>query len=63
MRQNVKKTAAEKAAHARELLNRPQSGDAAGAARLQMRKEQSGLGSRDDLKTFVDYLDADEKRL
>jgi len=63
VRQNVKKTAAEKAAHARELLNRPQSGDAAGAARLQMRKEQSGLGSRDDLKTFVDYLDADEKRL
>ena len=63
VRQNVKKTPAEKAAHAHELLNRPQPGDAAGAARLQMRKEQSGLGSRDDLKIFVDYLDADEKRL
>ncbi len=63
VRLNVKKTPAEKAAHAHELLNRPPAGDAAGAARLQMRKEQSGLGSRDDLKTFVDYIDADEKRL
>ena len=31
-------------------------------ARLKMRKEQSGLGHRDDLRTFVDYIDADEKR-
>jgi len=31
-------------------------------ARLKMRKAQSGLGHRDDLRTFVDYIDADEKR-
>lgn len=63
VRVNVKKSPAEKAAHAHELLNRPVPGDAAGAARLQLRKEQSGLGARDDLKTFVDYIDADEHRL
>ena len=32
-------------------------------ARLKMRKEQSGLSHRDDIKTFVDYIDADEKRI
>jgi hypothetical protein len=31
--------------------------------RLKMRKEQAGLAHRDDLKTFVDYIDADEKRI
>lgn len=31
-------------------------------ARLKMRKEQSGLGHRDDIRTFVEYIDADEKR-
>jgi len=32
-------------------------------ARLQMRKEQSGFAARDDIRSFVDYLDADEKRI
>jgi hypothetical protein len=32
-------------------------------ARLKLRKEQSGIAHRDDIKTFVDYIDADEKRL
>ena len=31
-------------------------------ARLKLRKEQSGLAHRDDLRTFVDFIDADEKR-
>jgi len=31
-------------------------------ARLKMRKEQSGLSHRDDIRTFADYIDADEKR-
>ena len=29
---------------------------------LAMRKEQSGFAHRDDIRTFVDYIDADEKR-
>jgi len=31
-------------------------------ARLRMRKEQSNLSHRDDIQTFLDYIDADEKR-
>ena len=37
-------------------------GDPELIARLKMRKEQSGLGHRDDIRTFADYIDADEKR-
>jgi hypothetical protein len=28
-----------------------------------MRKEEAGLGHRQDIQTFVDFIDADEKRL
>jgi hypothetical protein len=63
VRQNVKKSPAEKAAHAQDVFSRPLAGDASAAARLKMRKEQSGMTHRDDIKTFVDYIDADEKRL
>ena len=63
VRQNVKRTDAEKAAHWQDVLSRPLANDAAAVARLQMRKEQSGLGHRDDLRNFVDYIDADEKRI
>jgi hypothetical protein len=63
VRRNVKKSPAEKAAHAKDMLSRPPANDAEAAARLKMRKEQSGIAHRDDIKTFVDYIDADEKRL
>jgi hypothetical protein len=63
VRRNVKKSPAEKAAHARDVLSRPKADNPEAVARLKMRKEQSGLASRDDIKTFVDYIDADEKRL
>jgi hypothetical protein len=63
VRHNVKKSAAEKAAHAGDILRRRVAGDAPAVARLKMRKEESGFGRRDDIKTFVDYIDADEKRL
>lgn len=59
---NVKRSAAEKAAFNEAVLNYGRAGDAALKARLQMRKEQSGLGHRDDIQCFVDYIDADEKR-
>jgi hypothetical protein len=58
---NVKKTDAEKAAHASLVLNRGRDDDA--TARLKMRKEQAGLADRDDIKTMPDFIDADEKRL
>jgi hypothetical protein len=59
---NVKRTDAEKTAHWQEVLSRPPANDASAVARLKLRKEQSGLASRDDITTFVDYIDADEKR-
>src|ERR1035438_3794609 len=59
---NVKRPPAEKAAHWQEMISRPKPDDEAGLARLKMRKEQCGAGNRDDIKTFVDVIDADEKR-
>lgn len=63
VRKNVKKSAAEKAAFNNFILNRGTEPDPELQARLKMRKEQSGLAHRDDIKTFVDYIDADEKRI
>jgi hypothetical protein len=39
------------------------TGDPALRARLKMRKEEGGLGHRDDIQTFIDFIDADEKRI
>ena len=61
VRQNVKKSEAEKAALREFILNRGRDGEA--ATRLKTRKEEAGFGHRDDVQTFVDMIDADEKRL
>ena len=58
----VKKTEAEKAAFNKYVLNRGTEGGEI-TERLNMRKKESGLTHRDDIKTFVDYIDADEKRI
>ena len=63
VRKHVKKTDAEKAAHRQDILSRPKSDDAAAQERLKMRKEQAGFTQRDDIKNFVDFIDADEKRI
>ena len=63
VRKNVKKSPAEKAAHWQDILGRPKAGDEAANARLQMRKEQCGGAHRDDVKSFVDVIDLDEKRI
>lgn len=63
VRLNVKKSPAEKTAHRADLLSRPLANDEAAVARFKMRLEQSGLTHRTDIKCFVNYLDADEKRL
>ncbi|HEY1172012.1 MAG TPA: DUF5069 domain-containing protein [Verrucomicrobiae bacterium] len=59
---NVQKTDADKKAHADGMLNYPKADDAAMQERLKQRKESAGLSHRDDIKTFVDFIDADEKR-
>jgi hypothetical protein len=63
VRRNVKKSPVDKAAHARDIYRRPLADDAAAVARLKMRKEQCGAANRDEIKTFVDVIDVDEKRL
>ncbi|HTJ00327.1 MAG TPA: DUF5069 domain-containing protein [Dongiaceae bacterium] len=63
VRRHVKKTPEEKAAHKANVLSRPLAGDPAAQARLEMRKAQSGLSHRKDVTSFVDYIDADEKRI
>ena len=60
---NTKKSDAERAAFREALLNYGRGDDEALKARLKMRKEQAGLGHRDDIQTFVDFIDADEKRI
>ena len=63
VRKNVKRSPEEKAAHWADVLSRPLASDPGSHARLQKRKEESNLAHRDDIKTFVDYIDADEKRI
>ena len=62
VRTNVRKSNEEKAAFNDYILNRGREGDDV-KARLKMRKEQGGLAHRDDIQTFVDFIDADEKRI
>jgi hypothetical protein len=59
---NIKKTDAEKKAFNDFVLNRGRDDDAS-KARLKMRKEEAGLSHRDEIQTFVDYIDVDEKRI
>jgi Domain of unknown function (DUF5069) len=59
---NVKKTDAEKATFNNHVLNRGRDTEEM-KARLKWRKEQVGLAHRDDVQTFVDFIDADEKRI
>lgn len=63
VRENVKKSDAEKAAHWKDVLSRPTPDNPEAIARLKMRKEQCGGAHRDDVKTFVDVIDLDEKRI
>jgi hypothetical protein len=58
---NVKKTAAEIAAFNSFVLNRG-SDEPDAKARLEKRKGELGLAERGDVLTFVDMIDADEKR-
>jgi len=63
VRMHVKKSAGEKRAHAENMLNRPAPDDPAAQERFKQRKQEFGLAQRDDVRTFVDLNDADEKRI
>jgi hypothetical protein len=58
----VKESPAAKDAHREAMMSRPAPDDVAGQERVRQRKAESGLAGRDDVKTFVDLIDADEKR-
>jgi len=60
---NVKVAETAKATHRERMVHYPKPGDQAIEARLKMRKEQAGLAHRDEIKSFVDFIDADEKRI
>ncbi|HWY76570.1 MAG TPA: DUF5069 domain-containing protein [Verrucomicrobiae bacterium] len=59
---HVKKTHAEKNAFNDYVIKRGTEGGEI-TERLNMRKRESGLSHRADITCFVDYIDADEKRL
>jgi Domain of unknown function (DUF5069) len=59
---HVKAGNADKQAHAAGMFDYPKADDAAMQERLRLRKEQGGLTHRTDITTFVDFIDADEKR-
>lgn len=60
---NVSRSSADKAAFNHHVLNRGrEENDPAIRERLRQRKAESGFAHRDDIQTFVDYIDADEKR-
>jgi len=63
VRIHVKKAPGEKRAHAENMLNRPAPDDPAAQERFKLRKQEFGLAQRDDVRTFVDLNDADEKRI
>lgn len=63
VRQQAGKSPAEKAAHRAAMLDYPKADDQPMQERLKLRKEQGGLGQRDDIQSFVDFIDADEKRI
>lgn len=63
VKHHVKKSAADKTALLANMLNYPKADDAEGIARLKLRKEQANIAHRDEIRNFVDFIDADEKRL
>jgi len=59
---NVKRTDAQKAEFNNFVLNRGRDADDV-RERLKMRLKEANLSHRTDIETFVDFIDADEKRI
>ena len=62
VRKNVQASEEEKQRLNNFILNRG-SDNPESAARLEQRKKDCNLSHRNDVKTFVDFIDADEKRI
>ena len=60
---NTKGSEAARTSHRDQLFATGSEDDAAIRDRLKLRKSQAGLAHRDDIQTFVDFIDADEKRI
>lgn len=60
---NVKTGISEKNSFNQYVLNRGRDGDLETRERLENRKKELGLAERVDIQTFVDMIDADEKRI
>ncbi len=60
---NVKQPESVKVAHKQKMLNYPAKDDAAMQERLRVRKAESGMAHREEIQSFIDYIDADEKRI
>jgi len=63
VRQHVQKPDSVIAAHRERMLNYPKKDDPEMQARLKMRMEKAAIEHRTDIQTFVDFIDADEKRI
>ena len=63
VKQNVKRSAAEKEAFAEYLLSFPKPDDVERQERLKKRKLESRFSEREDIKTYAHLIDADEKRI
>lgn len=63
VRTNVKAPESAKQAHREHMLTHPKPENAEMVVRLNSRKAEAGLSNRDDIRTFVDFIDADEKRI
>jgi hypothetical protein len=59
---HVKKSEADKAAFRDFILKRGTEGGEI-SERLKTRKKDAGLAHREDIQCFVDFIDADEKRI
>jgi len=59
---HVKKSPADQTAFADFVLKRGTEGGEI-SERLKTRKKENGLEHRDDIRSFVDFIDADEKRI
>ena len=62
VRINIKKSPEDMQAFRDRILSHGSQNDEL-KARLQWRKEEAGFATRDDIQTFVDFIDADEKRI
>ncbi len=62
VRANIQKSEAERQEFRERILTHGSQNDEL-KARLQWRKEEAGFATRDDISTFVDFIDADEKRI